>query len=823
MTLRTFALLLVLAASVTAGLGWWWTLELVPDLDGRTPVPGLQSPVEVRFDNFAIPHVYAASSDDVWTAVGYLQARDRLWQMELYRRAASGRLSELFGEPTVATDQRFLTLGLRRAAAAEWARATPAVRSAFERYSLGVNAAIGAAGSWRLPLEFQLLRITPEPWTPVDSLSIGKLFAWRLAENRSGELLRYVLSRSLGPRVAELLPDPPSWAPTIVERVNGVNGASEVNRVNGWAGGSTGESHPAAPFTPFTLFTPLPRGLEWLNPAAHAGSNSWVVSGSRTGSGRPLLANDPHLVLEMPSVWWEAHVSGGDLDVAGALIPGIPFVLIGHNRRIGWGLTNVGADVQDFYIERLDAERRRYSSGGNWLPLRVEHFKIAVRGRPEPLGFGVRSTAHGPILDPDLWQEPRPGALGQAALPAETVLALRWEALSQGESAAAFETLARANDWAEFVVAVRRFSSPAQNFVYADVEGNIGYAMSGLLPVRAGSDGAAPVSGEGGQSEWQAAVASTDLPAVINPPSGQVVTANNEVDRRFPHMITRDWIAPFRAERITRMLGDRRGLDMPALQQMQADITSLAADRMLMAVAETKGDEPETSAALEQLRLWDRRVDGRPISTLYEVFEQMLWRRTFADEMSPMLYDRFYRYAANERFAGLHAIINDPMSAWFDDWTTSDRRETRDDMARLAAADAVSFLRAEFGRQENWGWSRLHAVHFSHALAGGGRLLDWFFSRGPVEVAGDGMTVNKTATNLREPFETTEAASYRLILDVGAWDQSIAVNTTGQSGHSRSPHYFDQNQLWREGRYHALPFSRAAVEAATVSTLELVP
>jgi penicillin amidase len=310
---------------------------------------------------------------------------------------------------------------------------------------------------------------------------------------------------------------------------------------------------------------------------------------------------------------------------------------------------------------------------------------------------------------------------------------------------------------------------------------------------------------------------------VINPPSGQIVTANNEVDRQFPHLITRDWIAPFRAERITRMLGDRRGLDMPALQQMQADVTSLAADRILTAVAGTKGSESEASAALELLRLWDRRVDGRPISTLYEVFEERLWSRTFADEMPEALYGRFYRYAANERFAGLHAIIEDPMSEWFDDRRTSDRRETRDDVARQAAADAMALLREGFGDEENWGWSRLHAAHFSHPLAGGGRLLDWFFSRGPIEVAGDGMTVNKAATNLRQPYETTEAASYRQILDVGAWDQSVAVNTTGQSGHSRSPHYFDQNQLWQEGRYHALPYTRAAVEAATVSTLELIP
>ena len=823
----------LLAVIAALGSGRWWTRRVIPSLDGRTPVAGLHAEVDVRFDRFAIPHIYAASTNDAWVAVGYLQARDRLWQMELYRRAASGRLSELLGEGTLAIDERFLTLGLRRAAEVEWAHATPEVRAALERYASGVNAAIAAAGRWTRPLELQLLGVTPEPWTPIDSLAIGKLFAWRLGENHNAELLRYRLAQALGPRAAELLGAPPAWAPQILEDPEMAQGTG--HRAGAETRSGVVFNGPIRKRLPISF--PDARGAEtpsasergwgpasiindWLSADHHAASNSWVLSGARTASGRPLLANDPHLAIEMPSVWWEVHVVAGAqasqpavLNVSGVTIPGIPFVVIGHNDRIAWGLTNSGADVQDFFVERLDPARRHYLFHDAWLPVETVRHDIRVSGRAQPVPFEVRRTRHGPMLNADDWQDLFPGDRAQSALD-DNALALKWDAVAEGESAGAFDALARAANWDDFVAAVRRFSAPSQNFVYADVDGGIGYALSGLLPVRAAGDGAEPAAGWTGEQDWTGTIDSDRLPSVLNPASGQIVTANNEIDRRLPFSITRDWIAPFRARRIVELLGDKRGFDIPAMARIQADITSLSADFILKNV----GD-----AAPEALRQWDRRVDGRPVAALYEAFEEALWRRTFADEMPAALYDRFYRYAANERFAGLHAVIGDPNSLWFDDRTTPNVTETRDDIVRLAARDAVASLSARFGVESSWMWDRMHAVKFSHPLSGGGRLLDWFFSRGPVPVAGDGMTVDKTTSNLRHPYETSEGASYRQILDVGAWDQSVAVNTTGQSGHPASPHYFDQNPLWQQGKYHDLPFTRAAVDAATVSRLTLVP
>jgi penicillin G amidase len=710
--------------------------------------------------------------------------------MELYRRAASGRLSELLGEATVAIDQRFLTLGLRVAAQREWERTTPDVRTAFENHAAGVNAAM-FVGRGRLPLEHQLLGLTPEPWTPVDSLAISKLFAWRLGENHRAELIRYSLVQEIGPRGLELFPGSPEWAPVTLapEKGRGVRGEGQDFR--------------------------YPPGLEWLSPDAHAMSNGWVIHGSRTASGRPILANDPHLAIEMPSVWWEVHVVSDTLNVAGVTIPGIPFIVIGHNERLGWGLTNVGSDVQDFFVEQLDPSRQRYRIGDEWVPLETRRHEIRVSGREQSVIFDVRSTRHGPVMNAADWQEAYPG---DPALPphlGETVLALRWHPVLEGNSAAAFEGLARATNWPQFVDAVRQFAAPAQNFVYADVDGNIGYAMSGSLPTRTDSDGVLPVPGWPRDADWRGWIDANQLPAVLNPPSGQIVTANNEVDARLPYLVTRDWVAPFRAQRISQLLGDRRGLDISAMQQIHADITSGSADWILKTIA--------VPDSIKELRTWDRRVDERPVSLVYEAFEEALWRRTFADDMSAPLYERFYRYTANERFAGLHAIINDPHSRWWDDRSTPNVKETRDDIVRQAAGEALAGLRVRFGEPSNWQWNEAHAVKFSHPLSGGGRVLDWFFSRGPIPVGGDSMTVNKTTTDLRRPYATSEAASYRQILDVGAWDGSLAINTTGQSGHPRSPHYFDQNRLWRQVQYRPLPFTRKAVEAATVSQLELVP
>jgi penicillin G amidase len=826
--LKAFVALAILLA-IAAGAAWWITGRDVPALAGQRNVAGLGAPVEVLFDALAIPHVYARDERDIWLAAGYLHGRERLWQMEVYRRAAAGRLSEMFGEETLPLDRTFLRLGLRRQATAEWKAVGGAVRNALEQYAAGVNAAMGEATGLRLPLEFRLVGVRPDPWTPVDTISIAKLMAYRLTENHRGEVVRGLLVSRLGPSAALLMPDPPSWAPTIT--ADNADG-----RVPGVAASGDRASNARVAYDVRSpdrdsgnVTRPILRAaLRWLTATRAGGSNGWVVSGRRTATGRPLLANDPHLSIEMPSIWYEVHLVAGALDVQGVTIPGAPFVVIGHNRTIAWGITNAGADVEDFYLEQIDWARRRYLSGSGWVPLAVETIEVGVRGgRVERVE--LFSTVHGPVATEDEWADPMFTPARDARDPKARWLSLRRAvtASSPSGAAAGFYYVDRAASWQEFTSAVERVSEPSLSFVYADTSGAIGYAMSGRIPVRDGWDGGVPVSATSGL-EWRGFLPSAMLPRMVNPASGAIVAANNEVDQVL--RLTRDWVAPFRAIRIRELLGDRRGLDVEAFARIQTDITSRAADQLLrpveaaLASPRARPLDPGMRAVLDRLRLWDRRVDGRAAVTLYEAFEQALWARTFADEMEAPVFKRFYEYAARERFAGLYAIIDEPQSRWFDDILTVDRRETRDDIVIAAAADAITTLRRQFGSDEQqWGWDRLHAVRFDHPLGAGGRALAAWFSRGPFPIGGDDMTIDKTAVDRREPFTTIELPSYRVIIDVGGWDNSRGVITTGQSGHPRSPHYFDQNAAWRNGQYHPMPFSRSAVDAAKRARLLLVP
>jgi penicillin amidase len=573
-----------------------------------------------------------------------------------------------------------------------------------------------------------------------------------------------------------------------------------------------------------------PRGLEWLDPGARRGlSNNFVISGTRTASGRPLLANDPHLQLEFPSIWYEMHLVAAGLDVVGVTIPGAPFVIIGHNARVAWGVTNTGADVQDLYIERIDLGRRRYFSRGQWLPVEVLAADIPVRGRAtEP--FEVWRTQHGAIFA-ELgleWDEPPTWLTRGADRSGERrAFALRWDI--SGEMAGAFEALNRAANWTDFTAAVERFSAPSQNFVFADVDGNIGYAMSGVLPLRADGSGTTPLDGEKGEGEWAGRVTPATLPRVFNPGTGYVTSSNNEVDRHWNGMITRDWAAPFRALRLHHVLTSMPKISVSNAMHLQNDLVSLAAEQVLagteaaIKVARRAGANEISIRVLEQLRGWDRRVDGRPVAALYQAFEDALWRRTFADEMGEELFDVFYEWAGAERPSGLYAIIDEPGSRWFDDIGTIDRKETRDDIFVLAARDAMDRLERDHGNSDGWDWSSIHAAAFTHPISAGAFPLRWLFDRGPSNLPGDGTTVMRVSFNRLRPFGAWEIPSWRQVLDVGNWDESRVVLPTGQSGHPMSAHYYDQNEMWRRGDYRPQPFSRAGVDRARAHRLLLVP
>lgn len=833
MIVKRFFLISVAVAALAASLLWWWARASLPTLDGEVPASGLVAPVEVLFDAHGVPHVYASGPEDAWFAAGVLHARDRLWQMELYRRAASGRLSEMLGEQTLPIDRRFLTLDLRRAAQAEWNAASPAVRAALTRYAAGVNAHLSAATGRRRPLELQLLGVTPAEWTPVDSLAVARLLTWRLAENHQAELVRHALASRFGVETALRLSGRyPASAPTVVQggagadRSDADQAAQTVARAgaghrvadgHGDGDRAAGAGEPAE----------WPRGLEWLHPhARRGGSNNWVLAGRRTASGRPLLANDPHLQLEFPGVWYEMHLVAANLDVIGVTIPGAPFVVLGHNARVAWGMTNTGADVQDLFVERIDLARRRYYYAGQWLPVQITRSDIPVRGG-ETRPFEVWRTRHGAVFaDVGLEWEDAPDWLSPAGerRGERRVFTLRWDV--SGETASGFELLNRAGSWSDFTAAVERFAAPSQNLVYADIEGNIGYAMSGNLPRRSAGIGALPNEGGRGEGTWAGWIHPSTLPRVFNPPRGFVSSANNQVDRDWPGVMTRDWAAPYRATRLQHAMADAARVDLATAAGWQTDVTGLAAadvlgdvDAALAAAGASKNER--AAAVLSELRAWDRRIDGRPVVTLYQLFEDALWRRTFFDEMGEALFNRFYEWAGAERPAGLYAMLDERTSPWFDDIGTIDRRETRHDIFVLAAEDAAIRFANEFNGDRRW--TDVHTATFTHPLSAAFAPLGWLFNRGPVPFAGDGFTVNRASHHRLRPFAVWEASSWRQLFDVGQWDEALVVLPGGQSGHPMSPHYFDQSEMWRSGTYRRQPFSRSAVDAARHHRLLLTP
>jgi len=841
--LKRILFAMVTLVLLAAASGWWWTRSSLPALDGELALPGLRAPVEVLIDGYGVPAVYANDTDDAWFAAGALHARDRLWQMELYRRVTTGRLSEVMGEATLPIDQRFLTLGLRKAAQDEWARTTPAVKTALERYAAGVNAVASPLSGRRRPIEMQVLGITPVPWTPEDSLAVGRLLAWRLAENHQAELVRGALSSKLGEAAArELAGRYPVDGPAILGGVALPQEATksptpprpERSRPTSLEGASPTEARPvrrSALREGGSAEAPWPPGLEWLRPGVKRGnSNSWVVAGRKTTSGRALLANDPHLPIEFPSVWYELHLVAAGLDVTGVTIPGVPFVVIGHNARIAWGITNTGADVQDLFLERIDVGKKAAFHRGEWVPIDVTPADIPIRGHAQPYRFEVWKTRNGPIFaDVGLdWDAP-PSWLSPEGRPSDQrrAYSIQWDA--GGDLAASFEALNRSTDWTSFTTAIELFAVPSSNIVYADVDGNIGYAMSGRLPVRASGDGSMPLDGASGAGAWHGIVPASSLPRLINPAAGFISSANNEVDRGFQGVITRDWAAPFRAARLRERLSQPGSVDLDAMLALQNDRRSLAADAVLegidSAVAAARGRAADASAAavLNVLANWDRVVDARPVVSLYEAFEDALWRRTFLDEMDEPLFLAFYEWAGAERFAGLHMVVGDRQSPWFDDITTVDRRESRDEIFLLAARDAEDRLQNEYGGTSRRAWDRLHAAHFEHPLGSVALPLAWLFNRGPVPIAGDGTTVMRVSWNRLRPFAAWEYPSWRQILHAGQWDESRVSMPAGQSAHPLSPHYFDQNEIWRNGRYRLQPFSRQAVQAASRHRLLLIP
>ncbi|MFC1466052.1 MAG: penicillin acylase family protein [Candidatus Brachytrichaceae bacterium NZ_4S206] len=818
----TVLLVLILIIGGMGAAGFLYTTRrLFPQTSGTLRLPGLAGNVEVIRDAFGVPHIYADTPDDLFRAQGFVHAQDRFFQMEFWRRIGQGRLAELFGKGALEQDKFIRTLGWHRVAEAEVQKLDPDVLRVLQSYADGVNAYI-LPNADRLGFEFSVLgligrRWSPEPWTPVNTVTWGKAMSYNLGDNMDHELARLRLIERGGEALAEaIIPPYPDDMPVIVRSTRGASRDGTQRFSDRDATGSSAATEL------YRLHKTVQRAIGLAHDPG-IGSNNWVVAGTRTVTGQPILANDPHLGIQMPSIWYINGLhcrvvnDACPYDVVGVTFPGVPGVVLGHNARIAWGVTNAGPDTQDLFIERPNPNNPdEFEFQGKFEPARIREERIVVAGQAEPVVIRVRETRHGPILN-DVLDE----------LEEREPLALQWAALQPGQLFKAVLMINRAQSWEQFRDALRYWDTPAQNFVYADVDGNIGYQLPGNIPIRKSGDGRMPVPGWTGEHEWIGSIPFDELPSVFNPPEGYVVTANNAIvdARRYPHLITTDWDYGYRAKRIEQMILAKDKLSVEDMRAMHFDAYSPFAEEVLGALeGMTLELEAGSSAALSTLQQWDRTCNAESAGcAIFEVFWRELSRAAFADEVGETLAGDVLANGTHAQIA-LRNLLADPGAPWWDDVTTAER-ERREQIIARAFERAVQSLEARLGRDRAWWrWGDLHLVTFANQTLGrsGTALIEGIFNRGPFPSPGSMGLVNAVSGD-PETFAVQSGPSWRAIYDVSDWDRSLGIHTTGQSGHTYHPHYDDMIPLWLRGENVLLPWTREAVERSGREKLTLTP
>ena len=638
--ITTLAAVVALLTGVSA-VGFWYLRGSLPSVEGELTVQGISGPVDIVRDRDQIPHIFASTKADAFYGLGYVHAQDRLWQMEFQRRIGFGRLSEIFGSVTVPQDRFLRTVGFGRAARSAWDRLPGVARAQIEAYVAGVNAFISTHHGRQLPPEFTLLRFEPEPFSGSDVLVWVKMMAWDLSANYSFELARHDIMKQVGPeRTRELLPPYPAHGLSILDDTGALvlKGSTVRPPLDARSLSTSGTLW--SPALVQTLGRGIPAVRDFLlggSLVEGLGSNNWVVDGTLTASGKPLLANDPHLGTHIPSLWYLAHMSAGDWDTIGATLPGTPAVAIGRNRYIAWGETNVAADVEDLYVEHLDASGSTAEFRGVQEPLRVVPEIIKVTGG-ESVRVDVRITRHGPLVS-DAINRNNAESKTAAGEPPREPLAFRWTALDEEDgTVVAFLKLNEARNWDEFTSALRHLVAPAQNFVYADVEGHIGYYAPGRIPRRASGDGSQPAPGWTGEAEWTGWVDFKELPHILDPPTHFIVTANHRpMSGEGAPFIALEYPEPYRAQRITDLLRQKSRMTADDFQAIQSDTYSLHARMLMPLLLEKVRPESEMDRqAIELLRRWnfDARGDSAA-AAIFQAWFLQLAPRLAGDELGP--------------------------------------------------------------------------------------------------------------------------------------------------------------------------------------------
>ena len=877
----------IVVLATAAALFLVWTVQRsFPQTSGELTLTGLKAQVSVQRDDRGIPTVTADNTHDLFFTQGFVHAQDRFWEMDFRRHVTSGRVAELFGSSQVATDEFLRTLDWHGIAQQEIDAMDATTRGYYQAYADGVNAYLADHRGAEASLEYAVVGMTNpdyaiEKWTPADSVAWLKAMAWDLRGNVEDETTRALLAPTVdAATMNEIYPaypfdENPVIVPTITPMAQeggsgaaasaiapGASTGSATGPSSTGPGASTGsatgpDASSAAPAVRWTTAASTLEAVQTLlgNPGEGIGSNSWVVSGSLTASGKPLLANDPHLGAALPSVWYQMQLrcrtvsAACPFDVAGFSFSGLPSIVIGHNADIAWGFTNLTTDVTDLYIEKIDGDS--YWRDGVRVPLTTRTETVKVAGGDD-ITLRIRSTAHGPIvsgLTDDFTALAKTPIVGRAdiaspggetgvapdpataALPGQYAVSLRWTALDPGTTSTAIFAMNTAKDFTGFRHAASLFDVPAQNLVYADQKGDIGYQTPGRLPVRGAGNGYLPQPGWNSAYDWTGWIPFDDLPVSYNPDAGYIVTANNAiVPDSYPYFLSKDWDYGYRAARIAELI-ERTAKQHPLTAQDMRDIQfdqqswigkELAAEMQeVPSLRQAQGpDGAGVRQAVGLLKTWDAQATAdSPAAAYANVLWQNLALNLFANREHPLPMD-----GQGRLFTVVGRMLEDPEDPL---WTNPKIGVSgRDEMLALSAKQAYDELVKAQGSDPNrWNWGDLHAITLTHQTLGKSGIapIEWLFNRGPYPVGGGSSLVDATGWPLGGSYATTTVPSMRMVVDLSDLDASTWNHLTGASGHAFSPHYTDQTANWSTGVQSPWPFSKKAVDAATVDTLVLKP
>jgi len=845
-----------------------------PRTRGTLTVKGLNEPVEVLRDRSGVPHIRARTMHDLYFAQGFVTAQERFWQMEFWRRIGSGRLSELFGKATLGTDIYIRTVGFRRIADLDYAAMSQEARDVYQAYADGVNAYILNRPARKLSLEFALLelqgvKLQIEPWVTQNSLTWLKLMSQDLGANMRRELYTIDLIHTLGLPLAReffgryragempfIVPDSELRQSLLRKDAFGVSRDTFGLSRGASAGAVASPAYPSPTAEQLAALdgvsTRLVGGFDpgsslAMGTGAGIGSNNWVIAGSRTVSGKPLLANDPHLGIQMPSIWEEVDLycsaqdaqmgkrAGAAFHVRGFTFAGTPGVVVGHNDRIAWGVTNVNPDVQDLYIERINPENpNQYEVNGRWVDMKIHREEIRVLHQDEPVIVLARETRHGPLITD---QEAFAGYRGFAINPHGEfpmnldlkALSLHWTALQANHTVQTVLGINDARNFTDFRESLKSWDVPSQNFVYADVDGNIGYQTPGLIPIRRKGDGLVPSPGWTDEYEWTGFIPFQDLPWSFNPAKGYVVSANNPVASvSYRYFIGLDFDEGYRARRIVEMVeGAGKKLSLADMEAMQGDTLNTSAREITPYLAGLALKD-KSAQARDLLMKWDFKMQPESNgAAIYAYFWQSLIEEIFKDKLPGSLWNPDTGLESSSRLMNtVFLMLKNPDDPLWDLRSTPDVRESRDQILKRAFDAAVKMgSKAQGNDIRNWRWGKAHTAVFRNLTLGrsGIGLIEHLFNRGPIPVAGGFQQVFCTDWKPSAPFGVYAVSSMRQIIDLSNLPASVAINATGESGHAGNRHYDDMIDAWSKVRYHATWWDQVALESSRPERLVLSP